>query len=160
MSVLVEGHGRVDEVLGDRARWVQVDLTRTVGGSPRSPRSVWIPVVMWCVRSRRPGRVVGRPDEGIGFGLLRHGGLSEELAGRPPPSIAFNYLGKPGAGSICGDGSGEVVGFLPAGDAPVLEPSVSGLLPLMAVLAADAWVVASPAGSVLQIRLRYATAVP
>ena len=44
-------------------------------------------------------------------------------------------------------------------DAPVLEPSVSGLLPLMAVLAADAWVVASPAGSVLQIRLRYATAV-
>ena len=58
-----------------------------------------------------------------------------------------------------GDGSGEVVGFLPAGDAPVLEPSVSGLLPLIAVLAADAWVVASPAGSVLQIRLRYATAV-
>ena len=56
---------------------------------------------------------LGRPDEGIGFGLLRYGGLSEELAGRPLPSIAFNYLGNRGAG-FSGDGSGEVVGFLPA----------------------------------------------
>ena len=82
--------------------------------------------------------------------------LSAELADRPLPSIAFNYLGNQGAGFGSSDGNGDVPGFLPAGDAPSLPVTVSGLLPTAtAVLAVDATVVPGPAGAVLQVELRY-----
>ena len=80
--------------------------------------------------------------------------LSAELADRPLPSIAFNYLGNR-AGFGSSDGNGDVPGFPAQGDAPSLPVTVSGCCPRR-VLAVDATVVAGAS----QRRIAGRTAVP
>ncbi|MGJ3561528.1 condensation domain-containing protein [Streptomyces sp. INA 01156] len=94
----VEGHGREDVLEG-------VDVSRTVG---------WF-TSLFPVRldaRGRPGDALRRvkeqlravPDNGIGYGLLRHlhPVAGAGLAGLPVPQIGFNYLGRLG-GSPGGD---------------------------------------------------------
>ena len=105
-SVLVdvEGHGRED--LGG------ADLSRTVGWfTSQFPVRLDTRVDDWD-EVWRGGPVVGRllkntketlrslPDNGIGYGLLRHlnPDTGPKLAGLPVPRIGFNYLGRAAAG--------------------------------------------------------------
>ncbi|MFE7135860.1 amino acid adenylation domain-containing protein, partial [Streptomyces sp. NPDC057638] len=92
----LEGHGRQDLVDG-------VDLSRTVG---------WFTTVRPQLLTAGTDRLTGPgagaaikrikeqlravPDDGIGYGLLRHlnPGTAERLARLPRPQIAFNYLGR------------------------------------------------------------------
>ncbi|MFF9062343.1 amino acid adenylation domain-containing protein, partial [Streptomyces sp. NPDC014882] len=89
----VEGHGREDVLDG-------VDVSRTVG---------WF-TSLFPVRLNAGGEDAGDalrrvkeqlravPDNGIGFGLLRHlhPVAGAALAGLPTPQIGFNYLGRVG----------------------------------------------------------------
>ncbi|WP_176735225.1 non-ribosomal peptide synthetase [Streptomyces sp. EN27] len=49
------------------------------------------------------------PDNGMGYGLLRHlnPATRDRLAGYPKPQIGFNYLGRFGGGGGSGSGSGH-----------------------------------------------------
>ncbi|RFU38961.1 non-ribosomal peptide synthetase, partial [Actinomadura logoneensis] len=82
----LEGHGREDLFPG-------VDLSRTVGWFTSK-----YPVRLDASADLRETkeRLRAIPDNGIGFGLLRH--LDEaagaELAALPVPKIVFNYLGR------------------------------------------------------------------
>ncbi|WP_433337020.1 amino acid adenylation domain-containing protein [Spirillospora sp. CA-294931] len=98
-AVLVdlEGHGREEIVPG-------VDLTRTVGWftsifpvrldagevDPSDPQEVGTALKKVKEQLREI------PDNGIGYGLLRHlnPATRERLARRPHPQVAFNYLGR------------------------------------------------------------------
>nr|WP_053777914.1 condensation domain-containing protein [Gordonia sp. NB41Y] len=98
VSVLVEGHGRTEEILarGDDPR--SADLSRTVGWF-----TTVVPVALdpcadpvHAVKAAKEERL-GRPDAGVGFGVLRY--LADtELSARPLPSIGFNYLGNVAGG--------------------------------------------------------------
>ncbi|MGW2155844.1 amino acid adenylation domain-containing protein [Nonomuraea sp. NPDC001699] len=97
----VEGHGR-EEIVPD------VDLSRTVGWFTSmfpvrlDPGQVdWEAVragtaAMGTAFERVKEQLRAIPDNGIGFGLLRHLNerTSSSLAGRPRPRIGFNYLGR------------------------------------------------------------------
>ncbi|MFF3898067.1 non-ribosomal peptide synthase/polyketide synthase [Streptomyces sp. NPDC001812] len=95
----VEGHGREDVLEG-------VDVSRTVGWF-----TSLFPVRL-DARGEDPGDALRRvkeqlravPDNGIGYGLLRHlhPVAGAGLAGLPVPQIGFNYLGRIG-GSPGGD---------------------------------------------------------
>ncbi|MCA2215601.1 non-ribosomal peptide synthetase [Jidongwangia harbinensis] len=87
----VEGHGRAEEL-------ADADLSATVGWFT----SVY-PVHLDVTGPDAIGRAVRQlrsvPDDGIGFGLLRHlhPEASATLADRPMPPIQVNYLGRFGA---------------------------------------------------------------
>ncbi|MFB7650291.1 condensation domain-containing protein, partial [Streptomyces sp. NPDC056084] len=99
----LEGHGR-EELAG-------ADLSRTVGWfTSIHPVHLEPPAVAWdAVASGGPGvggavkRVKEQlrriPDNGLGYGLLRHlnSKTSAELASFTSPQIAFNYLGRMGS---------------------------------------------------------------
>ncbi|WP_460395175.1 amino acid adenylation domain-containing protein [Actinophytocola sediminis] len=97
LAVLMEGHGRADELFPD------ADTSRTVGWF-----TTMYPVRMSGVDGELPA-VVRRvkealravPDRGIGFGLLRHlnDTTAAELATLPAPQLRFNYLGRLAAGT-------------------------------------------------------------
>ncbi|MFC4909840.1 amino acid adenylation domain-containing protein [Actinomadura gamaensis] len=82
----IEGHGREDLFPG-------VDLSRTVGWFTSK-----YPVRLDASADLRETkeRLRAIPDNGIGFGLLRHlhDGARAELAALPVPKIVFNYLGR------------------------------------------------------------------
>ncbi|MFB9894145.1 condensation domain-containing protein, partial [Planobispora takensis] len=100
-SVLLdlEGHGR-EEIFPD------ADLSRTVGwfttihpvrldpGPPDWDDLSGDTAARAIKRVKEQLRVI--PDNGIGYGLLRHlnPGTASELAARPVPELAFNYLGR------------------------------------------------------------------
>ncbi|WP_344940885.1 amino acid adenylation domain-containing protein [Actinomadura miaoliensis] len=108
-SVLVdlEGHGREDVIPG-------VDVTRTVGWFTSIHPVRLDPGTVEPGEIRAGGPALGTalkkvkeqlreiPDNGIGYGLLRHldPAAAEELAALPPAQLAFNYLGRvaPGDG--------------------------------------------------------------
>jgi len=118
VALLVEGHGRYEEVLAAGSHPVRADLSRTVGWfTTIAPISVDPGVdVEHAVKAAKEERV-NAPDRGIGFGLLRFG-ASPELAERPLPAISLNYLGNIAGGD-------EAVGdLLPAADAPRLPGTV------------------------------------
>ncbi|WP_067488571.1 non-ribosomal peptide synthetase [Actinomadura hibisca] len=106
----LEGHGREDVVPG-------VDLSRTVGWfTSIHPVRLDAGTTDWTeVQSGGPaaGAALKRvkeqlravPDNGIGYGLLRHlnEDAAEELADLPPAQIAFNYLGRVAPGDTGGD---------------------------------------------------------
>jgi non-ribosomal peptide synthase protein (TIGR01720 family) len=110
-SVLVdlEGHGREDVIPG-------VDVTRTVGWFTSIHPVRLDPGAVEPGEIRAGGPALGTalkkvkeqlreiPDNGIGYGLLRHldPAAAEELAGLPPAQLAFNYLGRVAPG---GDGA-------------------------------------------------------
>ncbi|MGI8332310.1 amino acid adenylation domain-containing protein [Actinomadura scrupuli] len=123
-SVLLdlEGHGREEIVRG-------VDLSRTAGWfTSIFPVRLDAGPVDWT-EVRSGGQAVGTaikkvkeqlreiPDNGIGYGLLRHlnPATSRELQDLPQPQIAFNYLGRVQAE----DGDWSVAPeALPAGEDP------------------------------------------
>ncbi|GIJ73823.1 non-ribosomal peptide synthetase [Virgisporangium ochraceum] len=110
VSVDLEGHGR-EEFLDD------VDLSRTVGWFTSvlpvrlDPGAVdpadlrrGAPAVAAAV-DRVKATLRGLPDNGLGYGLLRHLNpqTGPQLASAPPPQVGFNYLGRFTPGREAGD---------------------------------------------------------
>ena len=94
LLVDLEGHGREDILEG-------VDLSRTVGWfTARFPQ--WIsaedPADSVEALKQIKEQLRSVPNRGIGFGLLRYGGVLTEktgaIASLPQPEISFNYLGQ------------------------------------------------------------------
>ncbi|MEU5883557.1 amino acid adenylation domain-containing protein [Spirillospora sp. NPDC047279] len=119
----LEGHGREEVVPG-------VDLARTAGWfTSIHPVRLDAGTIDWAeVRGGTPtvGTALKKikeqlreiPDNGIGYGLLRHlnEDAAEELADLPPAQIAFNYLGRVDPG---GDGDWSLATEdLPSGEDP------------------------------------------
>ncbi|MGW9267005.1 amino acid adenylation domain-containing protein, partial [Gordonia terrae] len=127
VTVLVEGHGRKDEIVtadGERA----VDLSRTVGWfTTIAPVAVDPSTdVTHAVKSAKEERL-GQPDGGLGFGALRYG-ADTELSQRPLPSIGFNFFGAGRAGRPAAEPAPDVIPFTGAPGAPGMPPSVSGAM--------------------------------
>ncbi|WP_436735997.1 amino acid adenylation domain-containing protein [Streptomyces sp. BBFR102] len=154
--VTVEGHGREEVVDG-------VDLHRTAGWfTSVHPVRLAPGALDWSeVTAAGPalGRALGRvkeqlravPDNGIGFGLLRH--LNPEtaavLASRADPQIEFNYLGRFAPEGVTAE---DVL----AGAEAMSEGAAAGLA-LGRVLGLDATTVDTPQGPLLVAQWSYAT---
>ncbi|MEZ5210150.1 MAG: non-ribosomal peptide synthase/polyketide synthase [Gordonia sp. (in: high G+C Gram-positive bacteria)] len=114
VSVLVEGHGRYEEVLESGGQPVRADLSRSVGWfTTITPlRLDPAPDPVHAVKAAKEERL-SQPDSGIWFGWLRYH-ADTGLAQRPLPPIVFNYFG---AGSAGGQDvpDGEALAFSPAG---------------------------------------------
>ena len=98
--VNLEGHGREENAVPG------ADLSRTVGGSP-TLFPVRIDLTGLDVVDALAGgstaasavklvkeTLLGLPDNGIGFGILKYLDRNEELRELPTPQISFNYLGR------------------------------------------------------------------
>ncbi|GAC71059.1 putative non-ribosomal peptide synthetase [Gordonia soli NBRC 108243] len=139
VSVLVEGHGRYEDVVAHGADPRNADLSRTIGWF-----TTIVPVsleptadIVHAVKAAKEERL-GRPEAGIGFGVLRY--ADTELSSRPLPSIGFNYLGNVAGGEgISGD-------FLPARHDLRLPGSVSGAMVALNSLTINANSVPTAAG--------------
>ncbi|GAC71058.1 non-ribosomal peptide synthetase, partial [Gordonia soli] len=147
VSVLLEGHGRYEEIVGRGPNPRRADLSRTVGWFTTIAPVLLDPAedVAHAVKAAKEERL-GQPDNGIGFGALRYlSGQSADatsLAGRPLPSIAFNYLGNVSGGA---DGAGPA-DLLPAPDAPRLPATVTGGMVAANVLTVTAGTVVTEGG--------------
>ncbi|MFT4088754.1 MAG: amino acid adenylation domain-containing protein, partial [Gordonia sp. (in: high G+C Gram-positive bacteria)] len=151
IKVMVEGHGRIEEVLeaGDTPR--RADLSRSVGWftsiSPMEldPSSD----VVHAVKAAKEERL-GMPDSGLGFGQLRYCRPDSEVARRPLPPILFNYLG-------AGGSDGVEAPFGAAPDAPdlTLPTPAGGGMSVAAVLNVDAMTVVEGDERFLRVRVRY-----
>ncbi|WP_241845396.1 non-ribosomal peptide synthetase [Streptomyces silvensis] len=146
----VEGHGREEHIEDG------IDLSRTVG---------WFtslyPVRLEAAAGEPPGRTVARtrdllgrlPDSGIGHGLLRH--LAPEhtagLAALSTPSLAFNYLGRFGAGTAAAERA-----WTTAPEAGVLGGAVDDALPMAHAVEVNAVTRDTPAGPALHTRFTWA----
>ncbi|GAB6901775.1 non-ribosomal peptide synthetase [Kineosporia succinea] len=102
--VALEGHGREEQVTGDRS----VDLSRTVGWFTNvfpvllDPGDIDLDDAL--AGGAHAARAVANvkhslaalPDNGMGYGLLRHlnPDTADELAGYGEPQIEFNYMGR------------------------------------------------------------------
>ena len=142
VSVLVESHGRYEEVLERGADPRTADLSRTVGWFTSVAPIALDPSadMVHAVKAAKEERL-GQPAHGLGFGVLR-ARAGSELSRRRLPSIAFNYLG--GRGIVSAD---EVSGsLLPVSDAPVLPAFTTGRLRQAGVLSINAQVVAGDRG--------------
>ncbi|AIL61090.1 non-ribosomal peptide synthase/polyketide synthase [Pseudomonas alkylphenolica] len=113
VMVQLEGHGRED-------LFEDIDLTRTVG---------WFTSLFplrLSVAEDLPGSILqvkerlrAVPNKGVGYGVLRHLGSTEQqalLSRMPQPRITFNYLGQFDASF-----QGQTGAFLPAAEAHGLE---------------------------------------
>ncbi|WP_326590243.1 non-ribosomal peptide synthetase [Streptomyces brevispora] len=110
----VEGHGRYEDVLG-----AGHDLSRTVGWfTSMYPVRVDPGALGWAEVTAAGPEVGGAlkqvkeqlrsvPDQGLGFGLLRHlnPDTAQVLAGAASPLVGFNYLGR--FATDTGDGTAE-----------------------------------------------------
>ncbi|MFE4974132.1 amino acid adenylation domain-containing protein, partial [Kitasatospora sp. NPDC056651] len=146
--VSVEGHGREEVVEG-------VDLHRTVGWfTSVHPVRLAPGALSWSeVTAAGPelGRALGRvkeqlravPDNGIGYGLLRHlnPATAAALDGHAEPQIEFNYLGRFQPEGVTAD---DVL----AGAEAMTEGAADGLA-LARVLGLDATTVDTPQGPLL-----------
>ncbi|MFF0505034.1 amino acid adenylation domain-containing protein [Streptomyces fimicarius] len=151
----IEGHGRADHLVPDAelsrtVGWftavhpVRLDLGGLGGLGPSSGDELAGAV------KRIKEQLGAAPDNGLGFGLLRHlhPELRDTLAALPEPRIAYNYLGRFG-GSGTPDRSGS-----PAPWSPALTGSLGGgaddALPASHTLTLNASVVDGPRGPALQ----------
>ncbi|MFH9072081.1 non-ribosomal peptide synthetase [Streptomyces alboflavus] len=148
----VEGHGREEQIEDG------LDLSRTVG---------WFtslyPVRLEAAADEPPGRTVARirdalgrlPDSGIGHGLLRHltAGPGAELAALPAPALAFNYLGRFGAG-----GGADERPWTAAPEAGVLGGAIDDDLPMAHAVELNAVTRDTPEGPALHTRFTWAPA--
>ncbi|MDL4819441.1 non-ribosomal peptide synthetase [Actinomadura opuntiae] len=153
----LEGHGREEIVPG-------VDLSRTAGWF-----TAIYPVRLDAGRLepgdvREGGQAVGTalkrvkeqlreiPDNGIGYGLLRHlnPAAARRLGGRPHPQIAFNYLGRSAVP--------EATDWGPAGqaDAGALGGGQDGALGLVHAIEVNAHTRDLPGGPELSATWTYA----
>ncbi|EHR62333.1 non-ribosomal peptide synthetase [Saccharomonospora cyanea] len=102
----VEGHGR-------EPLFEDVDLTRTVGWfTSVYPFAVELPDpddVESCLRTVRE-TAAAIPARGIGYGIARHLGEDDPLAGLPTAEVQLNYLGRSDAAES------EGAFFTPVGD--------------------------------------------
>ncbi|MFH9352447.1 amino acid adenylation domain-containing protein [Kitasatospora sp. NPDC017646] len=144
----LEGHGREEIVDG-------VDLHRTAGWfTSLYPVRLAPGELSWSdVTAAGPelGRALGRvkeqlravPDNGIGYGLLRHlnPATAELLAGYAEPQVEFNYLGRFQPGGVTAE---DVL----AGTEAMSEGAAPGLA-LGRVLGLDATTVDTPQGPLL-----------
>ncbi|WP_165777614.1 non-ribosomal peptide synthetase [Amycolatopsis antarctica] len=147
LLVEVEGHGREEEQVGG------VDLSRTVG---------WF-TTMYPMRIEAAGGApeeavrqacVARtslPDNGIGFGLLRHldPDAAAELGELPVPQVLFNYVGRFGAGAA------EERDWMLAADAGALGGDVDPDAAATHPLSINASVADGPDGPRLTAELSY-----
>ncbi|GAC56445.1 putative non-ribosomal peptide synthetase [Gordonia hirsuta DSM 44140 = NBRC 16056] len=160
VGVLSEGHGRYEEILAQGSDPRRADLARTVGWftsiAPLSIDPSADPV--HAVKAAKEERL-SRPNQGIGFGLLRYGG-NDELEARPLPSIAFNYLGGGGgADQPTATPAGEPIPLLPAGDAVFLPGAVSGGMAAMSPLVINAQTIRRADGPVIAADFRFPESV-
>ncbi|MGB3439751.1 MAG: amino acid adenylation domain-containing protein [Actinophytocola sp.] len=146
VTVLLEGHGRADELFSD------ADTSRTVG---------WF-TSMYPVRLELPGadladavkhvkeRLRATPDRGIGYGLLRHldPATAAELGTLPTPQLRFNYLGRLGAGT------GRA--FEPVDTEEPLGGHVPPGLPIPHPVDVTVTAVDGPGGAMLRYRIAWA----
>ncbi|WP_219665566.1 non-ribosomal peptide synthetase [Streptomyces bambusae] len=116
----LEGHGREELLAGVLP---DADISRTVGWftslfpvrlDPAVPDGDWEALYAGGPAAGRAlahvaGQLAELPDNGAGYGLLRH--LNPETAGvlaaLPDPQIGFNYLGRFGAGDGAGGDNGD-----------------------------------------------------
>ncbi|MCC3325694.1 amino acid adenylation domain-containing protein [Gordonia bronchialis] len=119
LPVLVEGHGRYEELLARGDNPYHADLSRTVGWFTRiAPVAIDTRAgIVGAVKSAKEERLT-MPDNGIGFAALRY--RDGELGARPLPALVFNYLG------TAGGGAGDSFAFGAAPDAPALGSTVRG----------------------------------
>ncbi|MGC4933554.1 amino acid adenylation domain-containing protein [Gordonia sp. DT30] len=150
VSVLVEGHGRYEDVLAHGSAPSTADLSRTVGWFTSIAPVALDPGadIVHAVKAAKEERL-GRPGHGLGFGLLRLD------PGSPPaqtalPGIAFNYLG---AGVRGGDDDAAVVPFTADPAAPALPASVSGRMVAMNTLSVNVGIAATDGGRELSADL-------
>lgn len=116
----LEGHGREELLAGVRP---DADISRTVGWftslfpvrlDPGVPDGDWDEVhaagpAVGRALARVAGQLAALPDNGAGYGLLRH--LNPEtadvLGALPVPQLGFNYLGRFGAGGDDDNDNGD-----------------------------------------------------
>ncbi|MCY0963274.1 non-ribosomal peptide synthetase, partial [Streptomyces sp. H27-H5] len=116
----LEGHGREELLAGVRP---DADISRTVGWftslfpvrlDPGVPDGDWDEVhaagpAVGRALARVAGQLAQLPDNGAGYGLLRH--LNPEtadvLGALPVPQLGFNYLGRFGAGGDDDNDNGD-----------------------------------------------------
>ncbi|MEV7938301.1 amino acid adenylation domain-containing protein, partial [Kitasatospora sp. NPDC088264] len=154
--VTAEGHGREEIVDG-------VDLHRTAGWfTSLYPVRLAPGALPWSeVTAAGPGlgRALGRvkeqlravPDNGIGYGLLRHlnPATAAVLEGYADPQVEFNYLGRFAPEGVTAE---DVL----AGTEAMSEGAATGLA-LGRVLGLDATTVDTPQGPLLVAQWSYAT---
>ncbi|HNP58696.1 MAG TPA: amino acid adenylation domain-containing protein [Gordonia sp. (in: high G+C Gram-positive bacteria)] len=126
VSVLLEGHGRVESIAPG------ADLSSTVGWftsvSPVTVSTAELVADLVHATKSVKEALATRPDDGIAFGSLRWGpDHDDELAARPLPPIVFNYLGA-GGSSTGGAVDLSATPFAVTGDGPDLPPSVAGAM--------------------------------
>ncbi|GAB93098.1 non-ribosomal peptide synthetase, partial [Gordonia rhizosphera] len=155
VSVLMEGHGRYEEVLASGAHPATADLSRTVGWFTTIAPTNLDPAadIVHAVKAAKEERL-GQPDRGVGFGTLRFGG-DERLAGTALPSIGFNFLGG-GARSAADDLD---VPFLADAAAPVLPATVSGAMAAMNTLTVNVGARAVESGRELSADFMFVSSV-
>ena len=142
VTLLVESHGRYEEILEGGSDPRTADLSRTVGWFTSIAPLALDPSadMIHAVKAAKEERL-GQPRHGQGFGVLRNV-TGSELARRPLPSIAFNYLGGRGT-SVEATAATNLV---PASDAPPLPAFTRGHLRQAGVLAINAQVVPGDGG--------------
>ncbi|MDL9937936.1 non-ribosomal peptide synthase/polyketide synthase, partial [Gordonia sp. ABSL1-1] len=159
VSVLLEGHGRYEEIVGRGADPRSADLSRTVGWfTTIAPVRLDTPEDLGHAVKAVKEQLRAQPDNGAGFGLLRYGaGGGTAAADRPLPSIAFNYLGNvAGAGDRGvddrGADDGSAIGdLLPDPAAPRLPATVTGAMVATSALTVTAGTVRTDSGRELEV---------
>ncbi|MFT4128104.1 MAG: amino acid adenylation domain-containing protein, partial [Gordonia sp. (in: high G+C Gram-positive bacteria)] len=127
VSILLEGHGREEQVATDGA----ADLSRTVGWfTSFTPLTLRPGTAVQTVRAVKE-LLATTPDKGIGFAALRYGGVDQDLRDRPLPPTLVNFTGATGVHTAAPDHADPTVTDRPftiVGDGPPLPGSVSGRL--------------------------------
>ncbi|MEU2258674.1 condensation domain-containing protein, partial [Nocardia xishanensis] len=160
----VEGHGREEQVVAG------ADLSRTVGWFtamfPVRLDLAGVDLAEVLAGGAAAGAAVKTvkeqlrtsTDHGIGYGLLRYlnDQTGEVLASLPPPQVGFNYLGRFTTTGVLADG--VEVGWVPVEETGDLGGGDRDL-PAAVVLAIDAAVTTTAAGSVLRAVFSFPTGV-
>ncbi|APE35245.1 hypothetical protein BOX37_16280 [Nocardia mangyaensis] len=156
LRVRLEGHGREEQIVPG------ADLTRTVGWFT----SVY-PVALdltdiaptrddhtlaATVRAVKE-QLLAVPDNGIGFGLLRHHESTTPVTGELG-QIGFNYLGRASTTSQADD-----TAWLPTAELGDIDVDYDPALPATAVLDINAIAVPTETGPRLEAGFRYATGI-
>ncbi|MFE6407019.1 amino acid adenylation domain-containing protein [Streptomyces sp. NPDC057837] len=163
--VRLEGHGREEHLvpgadLSGTIGWftslypVRLDLTGidvadALAGGPAAGR------VVKAVKEQ--ARAV--PDNGIGYGLLRHlnPGTARALAAGPEPQIGFNYLGRTSGADIPEDL--RLLGWAPDTSHQDLIAAPDADLPVLSALEINAVATDTPDGEELTAYLAFPTGV-
>ncbi|MGW6724868.1 amino acid adenylation domain-containing protein [Nocardia sp. NPDC055029] len=156
LRIRLEGHGRAEDTVPG------ADLTRTVGWFT----SVY-PVVVdlsgvaatddglaATVRTVKE-QLLAVPDNGIGFGLLRHNPDTRSRLIGDIGQIGFNYLGR---ATTATQPSGDTA-WLPTAELGDIDVDYDPTLPASAVLDINAIAVNTESGLRLQASFRYATGI-